>query len=59
MDSMIGRRRQRRTGQPVERATFQLLAAAVAAAAAAAAVAPRLAMLPLAVVFGWTQIGGV
>jgi hypothetical protein len=43
----------------VAQATWRLFAAAVLASAAALPAAPRLALLPMAVVFGWTQIGGV
>jgi hypothetical protein len=46
-------------GDAVAQATWGLFAAAVLAAVAALPAAPRLALLPLAVVFGWTQIGGV
>lgn len=45
--------------EAVARATWWLFAIAVLAAAAALPAAPRLGLLPLAVVFGWTQIGGV
>jgi hypothetical protein len=56
----------RPTGRAVEdgrgavtRATWWLFAAAALASVAALPAAPRLGLLPVAVVFGWTQIGGV
>jgi hypothetical protein len=59
MNATIEKPRETPTRDVVGRATFQLLAAAGAAAALALPSAPRLALLPLAVVFGWSQIGGV
>lgn len=59
MDAMIESRRETRTQNAVVRATLQLLVVAAAVAVLALPVAPRFALLAMAVVFGWTQIGGV
>jgi hypothetical protein len=59
MDVTIDNRSGTRTHNAVARATWLLLAAAAAAGALVLPAAPHIALLPLAVVFGWTQIGGV
>ena len=44
---------------PFSRVAVVLLALAVAASAAALNAGVRWSLLPIAVLFGWTQIGGV
>lgn len=53
------RRPSGRAANPFTRSAYALLAAAAAAALAAAGADLRLALLPAALVFGWTQIGSV
>jgi hypothetical protein len=59
MDVMMTSWRTAWAGGTVARATLGVFAVAASLAAGLLPVAPRLALLPMAVVFGWSQIGGV